>query len=1192
MGGSFGLGSYQLFQYGGTLTDNGLTVASLPPSGYTGLVQTAINGQVNLLVLSSASTLVQYWDGADYVGGAPGGIDGGSGTWSLGVTETNWTGAAPSQINSDWQQGSVAVFTTVGGTVTLTDTIIAEGLQFAVDGYLLTGGELDVAANTWVSTALGTTATIDSLISGAGVLTKQGDGTLVLNAANTYSAGTDIQDGTVVVGNNLALGTGDVTLGDNTTLAAGVSGLVLTNAITTVGNGIVDSGAGDFTLAGVIDGAGSISQVGTGNLILNGNNSFTNLGINQGTVTVGTNTAAGIGGITINNNATLAAGVDGLVLANGIQTTANGIVDNAGFTFTLDGNIGGAGSISSVGLGNLVLNGDNSFVNLGINQGTVTVGTNTAAGIGGISIDNNTTLAAGVDGLVLANGIVTTANGIVDNGGFTFTLNGNIGGAGSISSVGTGNLVLNGDNSFVNLGINQGTVTVGTNTAAGSGGITINDNATLAAGVDGLVLANGIETTANGIVDNGGFTFTLDGNIGGAGSISSIGLGNLVLNGDNSFTNLGINQGTVTVGTNTAAGIGGITINDNATLAAGVDGLVLANGIETTANGIVDNGGFTFTLNGNIGGAGSISSVGLGNLVLNGNNTFTNLGINQGTVTVGTNTAAGAGGITINNNATLAAGVDGLVLANGIETTANGIVDNGGFTFTLNGNIGGAGSISSVGTGNLVLNGNNTFTNLGINQGTVTVGTNTAAGIGGITINNNATLAAGVDGLVLANGIETTGNGIVDNAGFTFTLNGNIGGAGSISSVGTGNLVLNGNNSFINLGINQGTVTVGTNTAAGAGGISMNDNTTLAAGVSGLVLANGIVTTGNGMVNSGPGVFTLNGDISGAGSISQIGTGNLVLNGNNSFVNLGINQGTVTVGTDTAAGSGGITINNNATLAAGVSGLVLANGIETTGNGIVNSGPGIFTLDGNIGGAGSISQVGTGNLVLNGDNSFTNLGINQGTVTVGSDTAAGIGGITINNNATLANNKDVTLANGIVTTGNGIVDVVAGTTMVLNGNIAAGGLGANLVTNGSFETGSISGWTNTGAGFDWAALTSLGPVDGLYYAGTGCVGTPCPMSQTIATTPGQSYLLSYAFNPGPGAPSVAYAVWDGTTVLNMPAGPAVWTNYSTSVVATGGSSLLQFFGQQIRRTTVSTLCPCSSRAPSARSRRSASAIWC
>ena len=117
-------------------------------------------------------------------------------------------------------------------------------------------------------------------------------------------------------------------------------------------------------------------------------------------------------------------------------------------------------------------------------------------------------------------------------------------------------------------------------------------------------------TTANGIVDNGGFTFTLNGNIGGAGSISSIGLGNLVLNGDNSFTNLGINQGTVTVGTNTAAGIGGISINNNATLAAGVDGLVLANGIETTANGIVDNGGFTFTLNGDIGGAGSISSIG------------------------------------------------------------------------------------------------------------------------------------------------------------------------------------------------------------------------------------------------------------------------------------------------------------------------------------------------------------------------------------------------------------------------------------------------------------------------------------------------------------------------------------------------------------------------------------------------------
>ncbi|PZN92131.1 MAG: hypothetical protein DCF31_17580, partial [Alphaproteobacteria bacterium] len=96
------------------------------------------------------------------------------------------------------------------------------------------------------------------------------------------------------------------------------------------------------------------------------------------------------------------------------------------------------------------------------------------------------------------------------------------------------------------------------------GPIVINNDGTLRAGTDSAVVAGAITTTANGLVDNSGFTFTLDGNIDGAGSISSIGLGTLVLNGDNSFTNLGINQGAVQVGSNTAAGIGGISINDNA----------------------------------------------------------------------------------------------------------------------------------------------------------------------------------------------------------------------------------------------------------------------------------------------------------------------------------------------------------------------------------------------------------------------------------------------------------------------------------------------------------------------------------------------------------------------------------------------------------------------------------------------------
>ena len=66
-----------------------------------------------------------------------------------------------------------------------------------------------------------------------------------------------------------------------------------------------------------------------------------------------------------------------------------------------------------------------------------------------------------------------------------------------------------------------------------------------------------------------------------------------------------------------------------------------------------------------------------------------------------------------------------------------------------------------------------------------------------------------------------------------------------------------------------------------------------------------------------------------------------------------------------------------------MSGLVLANNIQTTANGIINSGPGVFTLNGSIGGV-------TGDATSN-DGSFTllNAGATDGgSLTVGIDTGS------------------------------------------------------------------------------------------------------------------------------------------------------------------------------------------------------------
>ena len=138
-GGSFGPGVYRVINYAGTLTDNGLTVGSLP-SG-TAFVQTAIANQVNLV--NTAGLTLNFWDGA----AGPkndGTIQGGNGTWVLGGGQNNWT-EVNGAVNADYAQGSFAIFQGTGGTVTVTIAVVtsrAAGMQFTVDGYTIAGGPL------------------------------------------------------------------------------------------------------------------------------------------------------------------------------------------------------------------------------------------------------------------------------------------------------------------------------------------------------------------------------------------------------------------------------------------------------------------------------------------------------------------------------------------------------------------------------------------------------------------------------------------------------------------------------------------------------------------------------------------------------------------------------------------------------------------------------------------------------------------------------------------------------------------------------------------------------------------------------------------------------------------------------------------------------------------------------------------
>ena len=202
--GGFGIGTYTLFTYNGTLTNTGFSAIN-GTGGEAITISTSTNHKVILTVLGSAVT--QYWDGAGVIGN--GSIGGGSGTWNN--TTTNWTNGGGS-LNSAWQ-GGTADFRTIGGTVMLGAPINAQGLIFGVTGYTLSGtsalnlvGTASTAPTVSVSAA-GTTATISAPVTGIAGLAANGAGTLILtNAANTYTGGTTITNGVVQIGTTAAPG--------------------------------------------------------------------------------------------------------------------------------------------------------------------------------------------------------------------------------------------------------------------------------------------------------------------------------------------------------------------------------------------------------------------------------------------------------------------------------------------------------------------------------------------------------------------------------------------------------------------------------------------------------------------------------------------------------------------------------------------------------------------------------------------------------------------------------------------------------------------------------------------------------------------------------------------------------------------------------------------------------------------------
>ena len=125
----------------------------------------------------------------------------------------------------------------------------------------------------------------------------------------------------------------------------------------------------------------------------------------------------------------------------------------------------------------------------------------------------------------------------------------------------------------------------------------------------------------------------------------------------------------------------------------------------------------------------------------------------------------------------------------------------------------------------------------------------------------------------------------------------------------------------------------------------------------------------------------------------------------------------------------------------------------------------------------------------------------------------------------------------------------------------------NLVSNGSFETGNFTGWTvggNFGATI-WGPQTSVDghAESGQFAANIGAMGSDATLSQTLQTTAGQQYTLTFWLANSGGGPNDFTAKWNGTTLLPLVNAPAQgYTQYSYTVTATGSTSTLEFDGRQ------------------------------
>lgn len=162
------------------------------------------------------------------------------------------------QDNTITLSGNIVNSSTNTQTINSDLVLGSAGTVYAAFGGVNIGGDIDLG-NTGTGTVLafaGTSNTVvTGVISGSGGLAKFGLGSVTLSGSNTFLGGFKHQDGTLVVGNDSALGTGLLTLSSatavNAVLQATNGDRTLANAVSLNGD-ITVSGSNGITFSGPV----------------------------------------------------------------------------------------------------------------------------------------------------------------------------------------------------------------------------------------------------------------------------------------------------------------------------------------------------------------------------------------------------------------------------------------------------------------------------------------------------------------------------------------------------------------------------------------------------------------------------------------------------------------------------------------------------------------------------------------------------------------------------------------------------------------------------------------------------------------------------------------------------------------------------------------------------------------------------